>query len=153
MNRVLLVLVVSAVAAASGLAFLTVAPNRLANGTAIELAQVAAPWRDLMLLPAAVVVLGIFLPQRRGTHVAVAVPAALLLSGCAWLAGAHAARVAATASATSRTALGGGFWLLALCAWLAAVDAIERLRFGPAALILAHAGVIVPLVLLLLSGA
>jgi osmoprotectant transport system permease protein len=153
MNRVLLVLVVSAVAAVSTLAFLTVAPNRLVNGTAIQLAQVAAPWRHVMLLPAAVLVLGIFLPQRRGTHVAVAAAAALLLFGGSWLAGAYAASVAETASATSRTALGGGFWLLALCAWLAAVDAIVRLRLDPVAVMLAHAGVLVPVALLLFAGA
>jgi len=153
MNRVLLVLVVGAVAAASGLAFLTIAPNRLASGSAILLAQVAGPWRNVAVLPAAVLVLGIFAPQRRATHVAVAVAAALVLLGAAWLAGAYAARVAATASATSRTALGAGFWLIALCAWLAAVDAIERLRLDPVAVVLAHAGVLAPVVVLLLAGA
>ncbi len=152
MNRVLLVLVAGGVAAASGLAFLTVAPNRLASGTAILLAQIDEPLRYVVLMPAAVLVIGIFLPQRRVTHVAVAVAAALFLAGCAWLAGAQAARLGNTASATSRTALGGGFWLLALCAWLAAVDAIERLRLDPAAVVLAHAGVLAPIVALLLAG-
>lgn len=151
-NRVLLVLVIAALAAASGLAFLTVAPNRLVSGTAIFLTQVDAPWRDMLLLPAAILVLGVVLPQRPRTHAAVVVAATLLLFGLAWLAGAHAARLAATAPAVSRTALGGGFWLLALVAWLAAVDAIERWHLGPAATALAHLTVLLPIVALLFAG-
>ena len=151
-NRVLLVLVACASAAAWGLAFLTVAPNRLVSGTAIPLAEVFDPRRDLLLLPAAVVVLGVFMPQRRRTHAAVAVAATLLLFGLAWLAGAHAARLTETAAATSRIALGGGFWLLALMAWFAAVDAIERFPLGALAATLAHLTVLLPVVALLLAG-
>jgi hypothetical protein len=55
----------------------------------------------LLVAPAAVLVLCVFLPQRRRTHVAVAVAATLLLFGFVWLAGAQAARFAETASATS----------------------------------------------------
>jgi osmoprotectant transport system permease protein len=148
-----LVLVACASAAAWGLAFVTVAPNRLLSGTPISLAQVSDPLRDLLLLPAAVLLLGVFLPQRRRTHAAVAIAATLLLFGLAWLAGAYAARVAETASATTRVALGGGSWLLALIAWFAAVDAIERLRFPPAAAVAAHLAVVLPVVGLLFAGA
>jgi len=151
-NRVLLVLVACAAASAWGLAFLTVAPNRLVTGTAIPLAQVFDPRRDLLLLPAAVLVLGVFLPQRQRTHAAVAVAATLLFFGLTWLAGAYAARLAETASATSRIALGGGFWLVALMAWFAAVDAIERFRLAPVAAILAHVTVLLPVVALLFAG-
>ncbi len=152
MNRVLLVLAVGALAAAWGLAFLTVAPNRLVTGTAISLAQIAGAWGSLLLLPATVLVVGIFLPQRQRTHAAVAIAATLLLFGLTWLAGVHAARLAETAPATSRTSFGGGFWLLALIVWLAAVDAIERLRLGPVAAVLAHLTVLLPIVALLLAG-
>ncbi|MCC7325793.1 MAG: ABC transporter permease [Burkholderiales bacterium] len=151
-NRVLLVLVIVAAATAWGLAFLTVAPNRLLTGTAIPLAQISTPWRDALLLPAVILVLGVLLPQRMRTHAVVGVTAALLLSGLVWLAGAEAARLAKTASATSRTALGGGFWLLALIAWLAAGDAIERLRLGPVASVVAHLCVLLPVVVLLFAG-
>jgi osmoprotectant transport system permease protein len=151
-NRVLLVLVIVALPVAWGLAFLTVAPNRLVSGTAIYLTQISGPSRNLLLLPAAVLVIGIFLPQRRPTHAAVAIAATLVLFGLVWLAGAHAAGLAETASATSRTAFGGGFWLLALVAWLAAVDAIERLRLGPVAAVLAHLGVLAPIVILPFTG-
>ena len=150
-NRVLLVLVIAA-ASACGLPFLTVAPNRLVSGTAISLAQISDPLRDVLVLPAGLLVFGIFLPQRQRLHGAVAVAATLLLFGLAYLAGAHAARVAETASATSRTALGAGFWLLALLTWLAAVDAIERLHLGPAVAGLAHLAVLFPVVALLFAG-
>ena len=151
-NRVLLVLVIGALLAAWSLAFLTVAPNRLLSGTAIPLAQVVLPWRAWLLLPAAVLALGVILPQRPYTHLAVAVAASLLLAGFAWLAGDYAARVAQTGSATSRTALGGGFWVLALVALLASANAIERLRQGPVAAILSHFSVLVPLLVLLFAG-
>ncbi|MCC6196420.1 MAG: ABC transporter permease [Burkholderiales bacterium] len=151
-NRVLLFLVACASLAAWGLAFLTVAPNRLASGTTVPLAQVLDPRHGLLLLPAAVLVLGVFLRQRRRTHVAVVVSAAALLFGLAWLAGGYAARLAETASAASRTALGGGFWLLALTAWLAAVDAVERMRLGPVAAALVHLAVLTPVAALLAAG-
>lgn len=151
-NRVLLVLIIAALWAAWALAFLTVAPNRLLSGTAIPLAQIVGTRHALLLLPAALLVLGVILPQRPFLHVVIAAAASFLLLGFAWLAGAYAARVAETASATSRTALGGGFWLLALIALLAAADAIERLRLGPVAATLAHVAVLVPLVVLLFAG-
>ena len=96
--------------------------------------------------------LGIFLPQRRRSYAAVAIAAALLLFGLTWLAGAHAAHLVETSSATSRTAFGGGFWLLALMMWLAAVDAIERLRLGPVGATVAHLAVLLPMVALLFAG-
>ncbi|MEP7205738.1 MAG: ABC transporter permease [Casimicrobiaceae bacterium] len=152
-NRVLLVLVIGVAVAAAMLAFVTVAPNRLVNGVAVPLAEVADGARALLLLPAAVLVLGAFLPQRPRTHAAIIGAAVLWLPCLAWLAGSHAARVAETASATSRTALGSGFWLLALAGWLAAVDAIERLRWRPAGALLGALAVLLPVVGLLLAGA
>ena len=151
-NRVLLVLVIGAVAAAWGLAFLTVAPNRLVTGTGISLVQTSGPWRYLLALPAAILVLGVAVPQRRSTQVAVAVAATLWLFGLAWLAGAHAAHLAESAPTTIRIALGGGFWLLALIAWLAAIDAIERLRPGPVLAVVGHLAVLLPIVALLATG-
>jgi osmoprotectant transport system permease protein len=151
-NRVLLVLVACAVAAAWGLAFVTVAPNRLVTGTAIPLPQVLDPRRDVLLLPAAILLLGVFLPQRPRTHAAVAAAATLLCFGLTWLAGAYAARLAETASAASRVALGGGYWVLVLVAWFAAVDAIGRSHLGRAADMLAQLTVLLPVVVLLFAG-
>ena len=74
--------------------------------------------RPQLLLPAALLVLGVFLPQVRRTHLAMAIAASLLLAGLVWLAGAHALRLAETGSAISRTSFGGGFWLLVFfCGW------------------------------------
>lgn len=150
-NRVLLVLVIGA-AASCGLAFLSVAPNRLVSGVAIPLAQIYASWRDTLFVPAGVLVLGVFLPQRCSTHAAIAVAATVLLFGLVCLAGVNANRVSETASPITRIALGGGFWLLALMVWLAAVDAIERMRLDPVATVLVHLGVLLPLVALVFAG-
>src|SRR4029453_13644308 len=108
-NRVLLVLVIGAVASC-GLAFLSVAPNRLVSGIAIPFAQIPASWRHLLFVPAAVLVLGVFLPQRCSTHIAIAVAATVLLFGLVWLAGANASRVSETSSPSTRIARGGGVW-------------------------------------------
>ena len=97
-----------------------------------------------LLLPAALLVLGVFLPQVRRTHLAMAIAASLLLAGLVWLAGAHALQLAETGSAISRTSFNGGFWLLVFFSWLAAVDSIQRLRLGAPATILANAAVIAP---------
>src|SRR4051812_20726603 len=110
-NRVQLVLVAGVVIAGCGLAFLTTAPNRLVTGTGIRLDTLLTGWRLSLLLPAAVLALGIFLPQVRRTHVITTIAAALLLAGWVWLAGAHAHRLAQTDSAISRTSFGGAFWL------------------------------------------
>ena len=150
-NRVLLVLVIGA-AASCALGFLSVAPNRLVSGISIPLAQMSAPWRDMLLVPAAALVIGVLLPQRRSTHAAIAIAATLLLSGLVWLAGANATRVSQTASPIARIALGGGFWLLALIMWLAAVDAIERMRLDAVVTVLAHLGVLLPIVVLVFAG-
>ena len=151
-NRVLLVLVVGGILAGSSLAFLTTAPNRLVTGTGIRLDALLTGWRTALLLPAAVLVLGVFLPQVRRTHLVTAIAATLLLAGWVALAGAHALQLGQTGSAISRTSFGGGFWLLVFFSWLAAADSIQRLRLGVPATILANAAVVAPCIGLLLAG-
>ena len=151
-NRVLLVLVAGGVLAGCGLAFLTTAPNRLVTGTGIRLETLLTGWRFTLLLPAAVLALGVFLSQVRRTHVITTIAAALLLAGWVWLAGAHAHRLAETDSAIGRTSFGGAFWLLVFLSWLAAADSIQRLRLGVPASILANTAVLAPCVGLLLAG-
>lgn len=151
-NRVLLVLVAGGVLAGCALAFLTTAPNRLVTGTGIRLDTLLTGWRLSLLLPAAVLALGIFLSQVRRTHVITTIAAALLLAGWVWLAGAHAHRLAQIDSAISRTSLGGAFWLLVFLSWLAAADSIQRLRLGVPGSILANTAVLAPCVGLLLAG-
>jgi osmoprotectant transport system permease protein len=151
-NRVLLVLILGGFLAGWGLAFLTTAPNRLVIGTGIRLDTLLVGWRASLLLPAALLVLGVFLPQVRRTHLAMVIAASLWLAGLVWLAGAHALRLAETGSAISRTSFGGGFWLLVFFSWLAAADSIQRLRLGAPATILANAAVIAPCLGLLVAG-
>ena len=123
-NRVLLALLVCALAAALGLAFLTVAPNRLVSGTGVALGELLSGARLALGLPAAGLLLAVLAPPSRGaTHVLVALLAALLLAGLVGLAGDAAALRSASLPAIARVSFGGGFWVLALLAWLAAADA------------------------------
>ena len=128
-NRVLLVLILGGFPRWVGSRF-TTAPNRLVIGIGFVWIPSWSDGEPLLLLPAALLVLGVFLPQVRRTHLAMAIAASLLLAGLVWLAGAHALRLAETGSAISRTSFGGGFWLLVFFSWLAAVDSIQRLRLG-----------------------
>ncbi len=173
-NRVLCALVLAGIAAALGLAFLTHAPNRLVAGTGISLAHVVRVVGEtdgfhvgrglallltllLTLLPALLLVAGVFMRPARGTHVVVGVAATLLPAGLVWLAADHATRLAATApdtaSGIARTSFGGAFWLLAALSWLVATDAIQRLALKPAYRLLAGAAVIAPVLALLAGGA
>jgi len=151
-NRVLLVLIAVGLVAGSGLAFLTTAPNRLVTGTGIRLDACLAGWRVLLLLPAAALMAGVFMPPTRRTHVAAAIAAIALLTAFVWLAGDEARRLAEVGTALSRTSFGGGFWLLVFVSWLAAADAIQRLRWPVPATIVANAMVIAPSIALLVAG-
>ena len=168
-NRVLLSLVLAGIAAASGLAFLTHAPNRLVSGASISLVDVVS-WGDgatkalalsASLMPALMLTATIFMRPRRATHLLVIVTAVLLLSGLLWLAGGHAMRLASLPAAVSagsspgieRTSLGGAFWILIALSWLAASDAIAHLGLKPLRRLMASAAVITPLLVFIATGA
>ncbi|MFZ2294961.1 MAG: ABC transporter permease, partial [Polaromonas sp.] len=89
-NRVLLLLMAVGVAAASGLAFLTHAPNRLVSGTGISLAEVVGGHpgfgQAFALLATLLLAAAIFMPSRRSTHFLAAIAATLLLTNLVWLA-------------------------------------------------------------------
>ena len=164
-NRVLGVLLLAGLAAALGLAFLTHAPNRLVAGTAISLAEIVSSMDGLQaahgvflwltLLPALLLVAGVFMRPTRATHALLSVAATLLLTGLVGLAASHANRLAGSAGASSiaRTSFGGAFWLLAALSWLVAADAIGRLALKPVWRLLASATVIAPVLVLLAAGA
>ncbi|HZB93885.1 MAG TPA: ABC transporter permease, partial [Stellaceae bacterium] len=96
-NRVLLALLLIALAAAPSLGFLELAANRLVSGAPVGLpAALAASGRGV-LVPAALLALGPFLPQRRLTQAVIALAAAAFLLLWVHLAGAEAARLAASA--------------------------------------------------------
>ena len=168
-NPVLLALAACGVAAASGLAFLTHAPNRLVSGSAISLAQAVTAGDGLStalalaatLGSALPLVAGIFMRPRRVVHFWIAVAAAALLAALIGIAGGHAARLAFVAadsaggesSGIARTSLGGAFWILAALTWLAAGDAIRRLGLTPGWRFATNAVVIAPVLALLATGA
>ena len=151
-NRVLGVLVLAALAAALGLAFVSVAPNRLVSGTGVPLHRLTTSGGALLWPPAMLLLLGVFAPATRWTHTTVAIAASLLLAGLAWLAGREASAQASQLSSLARVSLGGGFWLLALFVWLAAADALQRLGLPPRWRSVAQAALWLPLAAVLLSG-
>ncbi|MEO6321285.1 MAG: ABC transporter permease [Polaromonas sp.] len=167
-NRVLLLLVAVGIAAATGLAFLTHAPNRLVSGVGISLSDVLrgseGSKQALMLLATLgpVLLLGavLFMRPRRGLHILVALAASALLTDLVWLAASHARQLASIAAdpasglsaGIERTSFGGAFWVLAALSWLAAADAIGHLELKPALRLLASAAVIMPVVACLASG-
>ena len=153
-NQVLLLLAAIGVTAASGLAFLTHAPNRLVSGAGISLADVLAGSSPALALlgvagPALLVVAGIFLPPRRSTHAGVLAAATALLTGLVYLAASHAAGLG---GGIARTSFGGAFWVLAATAWLAASDAIGRLALTPGLRLLAGALVVAPVMACMAGG-
>jgi osmoprotectant transport system permease protein len=151
-NRVLLVIVLVGWLAALGMAFVSVAPNRLVSGTGVALHALASTGRHALWLPAALLTLATFLPSSRRLHSAVAVVAALLLTALTWLAGSEAVQQSSALSPLARVSLGGGFWVLALMAWLAASDAVQRLGLSPAWRTLVMACLLLPVLTLLASG-
>lgn len=155
-HRVLAVLMLAALPALFALAFVNVAPNRLVSGSGVPLVALAGethPGLGALAAMLAGLVLAVFAPAARWVHAGVAIAAALLLVGLAWLAGAEAARQSASLSSLARVSLGGGFWWLALLAWLAAADAVQRLGLAPAWRTLAQGGVLLPVIVLLAAGA
>lgn len=152
-NRVLLVLLLAGMLAASSLAFLTLAPNRLVSGAPFGLGAAHHGGALILVLPGALLALGAFLPQRPALHAMTAAAAAGLLLLLVRLAGSEAAVLAQTMPSVARVSLGGAFWVLLIAAALALSDAMRRLALPAPAGVLLGAAVIGALGLLLLSGA
>ena len=140
-NRVLLTLMLAALAAAFGLAFVTVAPNRLVTGSGVSLPALLVGSRAWLWSPAALLFVAAWLPSSRVVHGVVVASAALWLAGLLWLAGNEAAVQSARLSSLARVSFGGAFWIIGVLVWLAAADAVQRLQLT------------LPLLALLLSGA
>jgi osmoprotectant transport system permease protein len=159
-HRVLLVLVLAGLAAALVPAFVTHAPNRLVSGRGMAWWQVMSGLHGatlllaqlLIVLPALVLVTGVFMRCTRLTQGLVLLAATTLMAGLAWLAGSSAATLAQTASSASRTAPGAGCWLLLALSWLAATDALQRLQLPTVQRLLGPCVVLAPLAVLLASG-
>ncbi|MGO8918851.1 MAG: ABC transporter permease [Stellaceae bacterium] len=151
-NRILLVLLLAGLLAAPSLAFLRLAPNRLVSGAPIGLGAALHGGGLVLLVPAALLVLGVFLPQRPALHGVTAAAAAGFLLLLVRLAGSEAALLAQAAPAVARISLGGAFWVLLIAAALALNDALRRLALPTPARVLLGVAAVGALGLLLLSG-
>ncbi len=151
-NRVLLVIVVAATPAALGLAFVSIAPNRLLSGVGVHLPMLEVGGRPALWLPLLVLVWAAFAPSARWVHGTVALAAAAALSGLLWVAGSAAALATGGDASLVRVSLGAGFWSLALLAWLAACDAVQRLGLLAVGRTLTLGAVLLPSLLLLVTG-
>jgi len=152
-NRVLLTLVVLLIAAGSGLAFLSHAPNRLISGQGISLFSLLHGFALLLLLPVFFLLLLSFISPSRRSHVLVLLMAEILLAALVGLSG-HTAFVLTGGDEDSlaRTSFGAGFWSSAALALLIASDAISRLTRNHSWRILLNLQIAIPVILLLASG-
>ncbi len=137
-NQVLLVLAIIAAVAALTSGFVVLAPNRLISGRPIVLwSAVGGGWTIGFAVLGALLLAASLSPPARTLHVGVALIAGLLLLLTLAAAGHAAGALAAGAGPAARISLGGAFWLIASCAGLAVVDALQRLGAGPARRVLA----------------
>ena len=151
-NRVLLLLWCAAAGAAFGLAFITVAPNRLVSGVGFALPALPPQATSVLVVPAAFWLLASFMAPRRLTHSLTMLAAVWLFTGLVWLAGGEATRQSAELSNIARVSLGGGFWALVMLSWLAGNDALRRLRLALLWRTLAQAAMLLPSLALLMLG-
>jgi osmoprotectant transport system permease protein len=137
-NQVLLVLVIVAAVAVIISGFVMLAPNRLVSGRPIALWYAVGGTSTM-----AFTVLGTFLlvasllRPTRTLHGGVALLAGLLFLLTLAASGQAASNIAAGTGPAARISLGGAFWLIAGCAALAVVDALQRLGASPAFRVLA----------------
>ena len=151
-NAVLLTLSLLGVFASWWLPFLRVAPNRLMSGEPLKFfATLQGPaWLLVGLL--IFIAAASLLKTNRKVHWAVAIASIASITGLLWLAGAHAAFVAQTASPIARTSLGGAFWVGSLLLGLIAADAVQRLRVKSGLRTVVLLAALLPLYALLASG-
>ena len=154
-NPVLALCVALAGAAAWGLPFVRVAPNRLLSGEPVFLWDLLRPQAGGLLV--AVLLLGtlcvaIGRPGGRVTQASVVMATAASLAGLWVLAGHHASAASLSESPLTRTALGAGFWTLAALAWMAALDAVARMRLSTLPRLLIQSAFLLPLLLCLGAG-
>lgn len=152
-NRVLLTLIILIIAAGSGLAFLTHAPNRLVSGKGISLASLLDGQSLWLLLPVLLLLLLSFFTPSRRNMIVVMLLAEILLFGLTALTG-HAAigLTGGDEESVARTSLGGAFWASAALSLLIASDAISRLTNKPTWRILLNVQVVIPVIVLIVTG-
>jgi osmoprotectant transport system permease protein len=152
-NRVLLVLVVVALAATVLSGFVGDAPNRLVSGRPISLWSAADAITMAGIASGGVALLAAcFVRPSKPFHCLVAVLAAVLLLLVLAAAGQAASNLTQSGRLASRISLGPAFWVLATCAALGLADALQRLDAGPIAQVFAAASIAAGAILLAVSG-
>jgi len=156
-NLALLALSLALAGSLYSLPFVRVAANRLVSGEAVYFASFLQGQHSLLAMACTALMVALpvgvwFKPARPGLWL-IAGSAALLLPGLLTLAAAHAQAVVLAASPVARTSLGGGFWAAALLAGLIAAEALRRLNASRAASALLLAIALMPMAILLNTGA
>jgi osmoprotectant transport system permease protein len=153
-NPVLLTLVAGGALAVAAGGFVGLAPNRLVSGAPVALWNAGgASWSIAIAAAGMILLAACFMPSSPSLHrAAVLLGAALLLAALA-AAGAAAKHLAGHAPPASRISPGAAFWVLAGCAALAVVDAMQRLRCGPMARLLVAAAIVAGIAALAAAGA
>ncbi|MDZ7892529.1 MAG: ABC transporter permease [Rhodoferax sp.] len=158
-NPVLALCMALALGAAWGLPFVRVAPNRLLSGEPVFLWQWLVGTNAWMAAASAIGLGVLCLALAQAHRRAVQASAALVLSAglaALWLAAGHHANSISLASQADnplvRTSLGAGFWTLAALAWMAALDAVARMRLTTLPRLLLQSTLFAPLLLLLSAG-
>ncbi|HEV2301796.1 MAG TPA: ABC transporter permease [Stellaceae bacterium] len=152
-NRALLALVLAAAAAILFSGFVEDAPNRLLSGRPISLWAAAGVWPTAgIAVFGAALLAAALMPQRRALALGVALAASLALVLGLAAAGLAARALLALAPPAARIALGPAFWVLEAAAAFAVLDALQRLRAGPMARLLAVALIAAAIAAIALSG-
>ena len=152
-NQVLFTLVIAAAVAAAASGFVAYAPNRLVSGRPISLWEAASlPMTAVIVLLGALLFAACLTVPSRSLHYAEAGLAAALLLLVLVAAGEAASSLSLGAKPAVRISLGAGFWVLAACAALAIVDALQRLDAGPVARVLAVAAICAGAIVLAAAG-
>jgi osmoprotectant transport system permease protein len=137
-NQVLFTLVIAAAIAVAATGFVGYAPNRLVSGRPITLWEATSlPVTAVIVLLGALLLALCFAAPRRLLHYAEAGLAASLLLLVLIAVGQAAGTLMLGAKSATRISLGAAFWVLASCAALAVVDALQRVGAGPAAQVFA----------------
>jgi osmoprotectant transport system permease protein len=131
-NQVLFALVIAGAASAAAAGFIADAPNRLVSGRPIALwaAAGAIPTAGIAVL-AALLLLASLLPASKWLYAVVALMGIALLLLTLETVGQAARALASAAGPAARVSAGAGFWVIAGCAALAVVDALQRIGAGP----------------------
>ena len=136
-----------------GLPLVRMAPNRLVSGEAVSFfSLIQGPVWVLAALLAALLMLALAPPQRVRLWLTVAA-ATLLVVGLAGLAAHHAVQGVSEDTPFGRTSLGSGLWAAWLLLGLVLADAMRSLRVGTLTRLVVAAASLLPLALLLTSGA